>query len=60
MGQKNSILHAIDRETIKVQTNVHRQNTLPGQDLMQKIAQIFFEDSCEPHILSFIKIIGES
>ena len=39
MGQKNSILHAIARETIKVQTNAHHQNSLPGQDLTLKIVQ---------------------
>ena len=40
MGQKNSILHAIARETIKVWTNAHPQNSLPGQDLTLKIVQI--------------------
>ena len=47
MGQKNSIPHAIAHEAIKVQTNAHRQNLLPGQDLMLKVAQIFFVNSCE-------------
>ena len=47
MGQKNSILHAIDRETIKVQTNAHHENSLPEQDLTLKIAQMFFENCCE-------------
>ena len=47
MGQKNSIVQAIDRETIKVQTNAHRQNSLPGQDLKLKIVQIFFDNFCE-------------
>ena len=47
MGQKNAIVHAIAREAIKVQTNAHRQNSLPGQDLMLKVAQIFFVNSCE-------------
>ena len=44
MGQKNSILHAIDREATKVPTNAH---SLPGQDLTLKIAQIFFDNSYE-------------
>ena len=47
MGQKNSILHAIDHETINVQTNTHLQSSLPGQDPMLKFAQTFFENSCE-------------
>ena len=47
MGQNNSILHAIAREAIKMQTNAHRQNSLPGQDLTLKVAQIFFVNSCE-------------
>ena len=47
MGQKNSIPHAIAREAIKVQANAHRQNSLPGQDLTLKVAQIFFVNSCE-------------
>ena len=47
MGQKNSIVHAIARETIKVQTYDHRQNFLSGQDLTLKIVQIFFDNSCE-------------
>ena len=34
-------------ETIKVWANAHHQNSLPGQDLMLKIAQIFFDISCE-------------
>ena len=34
-------------ETIKVQTNAHRQNSLPGQDLTLKIVQTFFDNSCE-------------
>ena len=42
----------IDCETIKVQTNAHHENFLPGQDLMIKIAQIFFDNSCELHIAS--------
>ena len=37
MGQKNWMLHAIDHEAIKVQTNAHRQNFLPGQDLTLKL-----------------------
>ena len=37
MGQKNSILHAIVRKAIKVQTYAHRQNSLPGQDLTLKL-----------------------
>ena len=47
MRQKNSIPHAIAREAIKVPTNAHRQNSLPGQDLTLKVAQIFFLNSCE-------------
>ena len=47
MGQKNSIMHTIDHETIKVQNNSHCQNSLPGQDLMLKIVQIFFDNSCD-------------
>ena len=47
MGAKNSILHTIDCEAIKVLTNAHRCNSLPGQDLTLKIAQIFFANSCE-------------
>ena len=47
MGHKNSILHAIAREAIKVQTNAHRHNSLPGQDLALKVAQIFFVNSYE-------------
>ena len=35
------------REAIKVQTNAYHQNSLPGQDLMLKVAQIFFVNSCE-------------
>ena len=46
-GTKNSIVHAIDHEAIKVQTNAHCQNSLPRQDLTLKIAQIFFDNSCE-------------
>ena len=46
MGQKNSILHAIAREAIKVRTDAHRK-TPPGQDLTLKIVQIFFDNSCE-------------
>ena len=37
MEQKNSILHAIDHETIKVHTNAYCRNSLPGQDLMLKL-----------------------
>ena len=47
MGQKNSILYAIEHETIKVQTDAHRQNCLFGEDLMLKITLIFFENSCK-------------
>ena len=47
MGQKNFMLYAINHETIKVQTDAHHQNSLLGQDLMLKIAQIFFENSHE-------------
>ena len=47
MGQKNSILHAIAREATKVQTNAHRQNSAPGEDLTLKVAQIFFVNPCE-------------
>ena len=47
MGQKNSILYTIDCRTIKVQASTHPQNSLPEQDFMLKIAQIFFENSCE-------------
>ena len=39
MGQKNSILLAIDHKTIKVQTNAHRKNSLPGQDLTLKLGK---------------------
>ena len=46
MGQ-NSILYVIDHETIKVRTDAHHHNSLPGQDFMLKIAQTFFENSCE-------------
>ena len=49
MGQKNSILHTIDHETIKVLTNAHRQISLPGQDLTLKIAQIFFDNNILLH-----------
>ena len=41
MGQKNSILHIIAREAIKMRTNACRQNSLPGQDLTLKVAHIF-------------------
>ena len=42
------MLHAIACETtIKVRTIAHRQNSLPGQDLMLKIVQIIFDNSCE-------------
>ena len=47
MGKKNSILHAIACETIKVWTNAHCQNSLPGYNLTLKIVQIFFDNSCE-------------
>ena len=47
MGQKNSIVHAIACEAIKVWTDAHRQNSLLGQDLTLKVAQIFFVNSCE-------------
>ena len=47
MGQKNSILHTIAHKAIKVWANAHRQNSLPGQDLMLKVVQIFFVNSCE-------------
>ncbi len=47
MGQKNSILHAIARETIKVQANAHRQNSLHGKDLTLKIVHILFDNFCE-------------
>ena len=47
MGQNNAIVHAIAREAIKAQSDAHRQNSLPGQDLMLKIAHIFFDNSCE-------------
>ena len=47
MEQKISIQHAVDRETIKVQTNTHCQNSLFRQDGTLKIVQIFFGNSCE-------------
>ena len=47
MGQKNSILHAIAREAMEVRADAHRKNSLPGQDLTLKVAQIFFVNSCE-------------
>ena len=52
MRQKYSILYASDCETIKVPTNALHHNPLPGQDLTLKIAQIFFENSCEQNIAS--------
>ena len=59
MGQKNSILHAITREAIKMRINAHCQNSLPGLDPTLKVAQIFFVNSSEL-TYSFMKIIGES
>ena len=51
MGKKYGTeeLHpaAIAREAIKVRTNAHCKNSLPGQDLTLKVAQIFFVNSCE-------------
>ena len=41
MRQKNSIVYAINHETIKVHNNGRRHN------LTLKIAQIFFENSSE-------------
>ena len=32
--------YAINRKTIKVQTDTHHQNSLSGEDLMQKITEI--------------------
>ena len=52
MRQKNSILRAIAREAIKVRIIAHHQNSLPGQDFMLKIVQIFFGNSCEYRIAS--------
>ena len=45
-GQNNSMMHAINYETIKVWTNAYHQNSSPGQDFTLKIAQIF-DNSCE-------------
>ena len=33
------MLHAIACKPIKVRTNAHRQNSLPGQDLMLKVVR---------------------
>ena len=57
MGQKNSMVHAIDHETIKVRMNAHCQSALPGQDLTLKIAQIFFEYNVHLHEEYWRKLI---
>ena len=46
MGQKNYPI-CIDREAMKVSANTHCQNSLPVQNIMLEIAQIFFENSYE-------------
>ena len=57
MGQKSSIMYAINHKAMKVWANAHCQNFLPGQDITLTIAQISFENSCESNIRSFKKAL---
>ena len=58
MEQKNSNMYAIDRETIKVRTNAHRQNSFPRQILRLKFAQMFFEHIVQ--IINYRELIQKS
>ena len=47
MNQNSSFLHAIDQEAIQSRADAHRQNSLPGKDIVTKTTQPLLKSTYE-------------